>query len=359
MNNRYNSLPSRRSRREFSNNPQGLPGSYAGVLSTPFIAPALKTADTLVKGYVRQIDGISYKAVLSSTSIADNVIQAGGASNCAFQDGDSVTLAESVLTLTDLKVNEELCRATMLNSWQEQLGPRNTADWSSPEYRNFVMGQVAAKTAQGVENALWRGSDGIFANGFLSNDGTFDGDGFNASSLAGATTQTIATMTAANVLQQIGLVYNKAATDKSAILSKPDLKFFVSNKTAALYRQAIATAGGGIGIAFDTAGLASGTGTTATTNGQGYNNMVTNQAFGALNFLGIEIAECPGMFDDAIVLAQTENLVVGSNLTTDYTQASYIQTYLYDGSDNVRVTMRFGLGTVAGIAADAIVGKTF
>jgi hypothetical protein len=44
---------------------------------------------------------------------------------------------------------------------------------------------------------------------------------------------------------------------------------------------------------------------------------------------------------------------------TDYTQASYIQTYLYDGSDNVRVTMRFGLGTVAGIATDVIVGKTF
>jgi hypothetical protein len=354
MNNRYNSLPSRSSRRQFSNNPQGLAGSYAGVLSTPFIAPALKTADTLVKGYVRQIDGISYKAVLSATSIADNVIQAGGASACAFSDGDSVTLSESILTLTDLKVNEELCRATMLNSWQQQLGPRNSADWSSPEYRNFVMGQVAAKTAQGVENNIWKGSS-VFANGFLSSNGTFGTTGFNLSSLANATTQAIAAMTASNVLQQIGLVYNKAATDKSAILSKPDLKFFVSNKTAALYRQAIATAGGGIAGTFDSATVP----TTATTNGQGYNNMVTNQAFTTLNFLGIQIAECPGMFDDAIVLAQSENLVVGSNMGTDYTQASYIQTYLYDGSDNVRVTMRFGLGTVAGIATDVIVGKTF
>lgn len=354
MNNRYNSLPTRRTRRQFSNNPQGLAGSYAGVLSTPFIAPALKTADTLVKGYVRQIDGISYKAVLSATTIADDVIQAGGASACAFSDGNSVTLSESILTLTDLKVNEELCRATMLNSWQEQLGARNTADWSSPEYRNFVMGQVAAKTAQGVENNIWRGS-AVFGNGFLSNDGTFDATGLAASSLANATTQAIATMTSANVLGEIGKVYNKAATSKSAILNKPDLKFFVSNKTAALYRQAIATAGGG--IALTTAGLTSGVG--VTTAGQGYNNMVTNQAFTTLNFLGIEIAECPGMFDDAIVLAQSENLVVGSNLGTDYTQASYIQTYLYDGSDNVRVTMRFGLGTVAGVAADAIVGKTF
>ena len=50
-------------------------------------------------------------------------------------------------------------------------------------------------------------------------------------------------MTAGNVIAQLGLVYQKAASDKSAILNKPDLKFFVSNKTAALYRQALATAG--------------------------------------------------------------------------------------------------------------------
>ena len=62
------------------------------------------------------------------------------------------------------------------------------------------------------------------------------------------------------------------------------------------------------------------------------------------------------MFDDVIVLAQTENLVVGSNLMTDFSSVQYIPVYQYDGSDNVRVVMQFGLGTVAGIAADAIVG---
>ena len=56
------------------------------------------------------------------------------------------------------------------------------------------------------------------------------------------------------------------------------------------------------------------------------------------------------MFDDVIVLAQTENLVVGSNLMTDFSSVQYIPVYQYDGSDNVRVVMQFGLGTVAGIA---------
>jgi hypothetical protein len=335
---RYRSL-NRTRRREFANPNFSPSPTYAGDLALPFIAPAVKSGDTLANNYVRTIDGITNKAVIQGTTIADDVIQAAG---CDFADGDSVTLTESVLTLTDLKVNEELCRGTLLPSWVSQRGARATTDWGSNEIRNFVIEQVAAKTAEGVENLIWRGGT-VGGAGFLSDDGTFDATGFAASSLASATTQTITAMTAGNVVDQIGLVYQKAATDKAAILSKSDVKFFVSNKTAALYRQALAKAGG-----FDATGV-----------GQGYNNQVTNQSFATLNFLGVEIAECPGMFDDAIVLAQTENLVVGSNLMTDFSSVSYIPVFQYDGSDNVRVVMQFGLGTVAGTQADAIVGKTF
>lgn len=337
---RYRSL-NRTRRRAFANPNFANPSnpSYAGDLALPFIAPAVKSGETLANNYVRTIDGITTKAVIQSTSIASEVIQAA---NCAFQDGDSVTLSESVLTLSDLKVNEELCRGTLLPSWVSQRGARATTDWGSNEIRNFVIEQVAAKTAEGVENLIWRGGS-VGGAGFLSDSATFDSTGFAASSLASATTETITSMTAGNVIDQLGLVYQKAAADKSAILNKPDLKFFVSNKTAALYRQSLAKAGG-----FDATGV-----------GQGYNNQVTNQAFATLNFLGIQIAECPGMFDDAIVLAQSENLVVGSNLMTDFSSVQYIPVYQYDGSDNVRVVMQFGLGTVAGTPADAVVGKTF
>lgn len=339
---RYRSL-NRTRRRAFANPNFANPSNptYAGDLALPFIAPAVKSGETLANNYVRTIDGITNKAVIQSTSVASDVIQAA---NCDFQDGNSVTLSESVLTLSDLKVNEELCRGTLLPSWVSQRGARATTDWGSNEIRNFVIEQVAAKTAEGVEDLIWRGGS-VGGAGFLSDSATFDATGFAASSLANATVQSIASMTALNVIGELGKVYQKAASDKSAILNKPDLKFFVSNKTAALYRQALATVG-----AYDgTAGL----------QGQGYNNQVTNQAFGQLNFLGIAIAECPGMFDDAIVLAQSENLVVGSNLMTDFSSVQYIPVYQYDGSDNVRVVMQFGLGTVAGTPADAIVGKTF
>ena len=343
--NRYRSL-NRTRRRAFATPNFGTPNAptYAGDLVLPFVAPAVKSGDTIAKNYVRTLDGITNKAVIQTTSIADDIIQGA---NCAFEDGNSVTLNESVLTLTDLKVNEELCRGTLLPSWVSQRGSRATSDWGTPEFRAFVMEQTAAKTAESVENLIWKGGS-VFTKGFLSNDGTFDEDGLSNSACAGATYTefTAASLSATNVIASFGEVYQKAAADKSGILAKPDLKFFVSSKTAALYRQALATAGGSALTSGDSVGT-------------GYNAQVTNQAFGQLNFLGIAIAECPGMFDDAIVLAQTENLVVGSNLMTDLIDAQYIPVYQYDGSDNVRVVMQFGLGCASGIAADVVIGGTW
>lgn len=347
---KYRSLNRTAKRRAF-NNPVIDNNTYAGELATPFLTPAVKAADTLAKGYVRQIDGIRNKAVLSVTSVADDVIQAGGAgvSTCDFQDGDSVTLDESVLTLSDLKVNERLCRAKILPTFMGQVGARNAQDWASPEFRNFVIATVAGKTAEGVENMVWQGSASVAGvAGFLSNDGAFDRDGLAAGALAvgtgGTLGQPIAQITSVNVIQQMGLVYDKAALDRSALLSKPDFALYVNPKTAALYRQALATVGGSALSALGDA------------PGQGINGQSTNQAIDNLNYLGVPILTCPGMPADCIIAAQRENLVVGSNLNTDYTSTQYIPFYQYDGSDNVGVTMRFGLGMQVGVAQDVIVG---
>jgi len=342
-------MNSRAKRRAFTN-PTVTDNTYAGELATPYLTPAVKAADTLAKNYVRQIDGIRSKAVLSITTIADDVIQDGGAGACGFNDEDSVALTESVLTLSDLKVNEKLCRAEILPTWMGQVGARNATDWAAPEFRNFVIATVAGKVAEGVENLIWRGG-AVGGAGFLSNDGTFDRNGLAAGALAvgasGTLGATISTITAENVIAEMGKVYDKAATDRSALLSKPDFSLYVNPKTAALYRQALAGAGGA--VSHDGA-------TTVRSNGQGINGQATNQAIDNLNYLGVPVLTCPGMPADCVIAAQTENLVVGSNLNTDYTVAQYIPFYQYDGSDNVGVTMRFGLGMQVGVAQDVIVG---
>ena len=54
-----------------------------------------------------------------------------------------------------------------------------------------------------------------------------------------------------------------------------------------------------------------------------------------------------------------DNLVVGSSLGTELVEAKIIPTYQYDGSDNVRVVMNFGLGVQTGIGTDGVVGCIF
>jgi len=129
-------------------------------------------------------------------------------------------------------------------------------------------------------------------------------------------------------------VYNKCIGSCPAILNRADVSFYCSPSTAGRYMQALTTSG----------------------SYQGVNSLGTNQAFDGLQYLGIPIHVCPGMFNEALVLTYEENLVVGSNLGTDYQTAQYIDAWQFDGSDNVKIAMRFGLGCQVGIPLDVVVG---
>ena len=45
--------------------------TYAGKLALPYVTAAVKSPDTVAKGYVRQIDGLNSKAVISNLGISD------------------------------------------------------------------------------------------------------------------------------------------------------------------------------------------------------------------------------------------------------------------------------------------------
>jgi len=310
------------------------PSTYAGEAADFYVAPAIHGADTVANNWVTQLDGIQNKAVVSGASVASDVIQSAG---CDFQDGNSVTVDERVLTLTDLKVNESLCRGTILPTWQGMTGARQSMDWSNDSFRNFVFATIAAKTAESVENNIWVGGK---ATGFLSNDGVFDSAGWAVGRLQGATEQVIATITNVNATAEFNKVYTKMAETTPAVITKPDTAFYCSPKTYALYCQQLA--GLGVGLANNA--------------GQGINNQGAAQSFTGMTFMGIPIHVSGGIPNNCIVMAQESNLYVGSNLRTDYTQAAVIPVYQYDGSDNIRVTMQFGLGTQAGRLTEIVVG---
>lgn len=326
-------------RRQFANDgPTVNPATtYAGEHALPYVAPALKLALTLQNGWVRQIDGIQNKAVISSLS-STGVVKAA---NCQWADSDTLTLGERVLSLTDLSVMEALCRKTLLPTWAGMTGARQSMTAGSPEFQAFAMATVAGYAAQEVENGVWLGGLATGQKGFLSNDGNFDSSGYNQSILGTAGVNEVVVATTGFTSAIIGSTgcfqkaYDEAVADCPAILNRPDLAFYISPKTAGAYMLALSSAG----------------------SNQGINNLSSNQPFENMTYFGIPVHVCPGMPNQCVVLTYEENLVVGSNLNTDYTTAQYIDDWQYSGSDQVKIVMRFGAGCQVAMPDDCVVGS--
>ena len=305
--------------------------TYAGELSLPYVTAALRSPDTIAKGYVRTIDGLNSKAVINNLACSNPIVAAA----CSFSSGDDTSLTEQVLTLTDLKVNEEICRGTIFPTWIGQGMDRNGN--LPQEFGDFLLQVVAGKAAAQLEIGIWQGSS-PFGTGFLSDDGNQDEAGADASALKDFSEVDFAdALAAADILTDMASVYNTVASDVSGILTKPGAGFYMNNKTYGFYIQALATAGSNQGQV----------------SGAGFNLSGEN-----MTYFGFPVYRCPGMFNDTIVFTYPENLVFGTNLATDWTEARLIPTYQYDGSDNVRVTMNFAVGVQTAVATDGVYGST-
>tara|TARA_R100000664_G_scaffold3350_1_gene7639 strand:+ start:109 stop:1086 length:978 start_codon:yes stop_codon:yes gene_type:complete len=297
--------------------------SYAGKLALPYVTAAVKSPDTIAKGYVRIIDGLNKSARITNLGINDPVVAAG----CSFSSSNDTSLTEQVLTLTDLKVNEEICRGTVFPTW---IGENMDRNGNLPgTFSDFLLASIAAKVGESLENSMWKGS-AIFGTGFQSNDGTLDETGADASAckdffevdLDGA-------ISTVDILTDLGAVYNSVVANASGMLSKPGFGFYMNQKTYAIYAQKLAA---------------------ETT----YQQVGAAGTFTGLTYMGFPIYVCPGMFNDTIIATYPENLVVGTNLATDYTEVSLIPTYQYDGSDNVRVVMNFAMGVQTAVPTDGV-----
>ena len=305
--------------------------TYAGVHAMPYVTAALRSRDTVAKGYVRILDGLTKSAVINNIASSNPIVAAG----CSFSSGNDTSTSEQVLTLTDLKVNEEICRGTIFPTWMGQGMDRNGDLPQS--FSDFLLQVIAGKAAAQLEIGIWQGA-APFGTGFLSDDGTQDEAGADASAMKDFTEVDFAdALAASDILTDMASVYDSVAANHSGLLTKAGAGFYMNNKTYGFYIQALAAAGSNQGQI----------------TGAGFNKDGDN-----MTYFGYPIYRCPGMFNDVIVFTYPENLVFGTNLATDWTEARLIPTYEYDGSDNVRVIMNFAVGVQVAVATDGVYGST-
>ena len=127
------------------------------------------------------------------------------------------------------------------------------------------------------------------------------------------------TVNAGNVIDELGKVVDAIP---AALYGSPDLKIYVAQN---VYRSYVRALGG----------FASNVGANGV-NGQG-----TNQSLGDVMFDGVPVFVANGLASNYIVAAESSNLFFGTGLLSDENEVKVLDMADLDGSQNVRVIMRF------------------
>jgi hypothetical protein len=303
--------------------------TYAGEFSGKYIAAALLSADTLDKGLITVMPNVKFKSVIQKASTDDIVKDA----TCDFQtDAGTLTLTEAILQPEEFQVNLDICKKTLHSSWEaEQMG-YSAFDNLAPNFADFVLAHVAAKVADRTEKNIWSGS--------TATSGQFDGFGTLLDAdgdLPAGQDLTGAAITAANVIAELGAVADAIPT---AVYGSEDLYIFAASDVIRAYTRAL----GG----FQSGGEGA----------NGYENKGNNQALGSLFFDGIPVVPARGAANGTIIAAEKSNLFFGTGLLNDLNEVRVIDMAENDGSQNVRVVMRFTAGVQYAQVTDIVYRKT-
>ena len=302
-------------------NPTITSSSYSGEFAGKYLSASLLSASTLDAGAVTILPNIKYKAAMKVGTFSNLVRSA----DCDFDATTSgLTLTEKVLTPTELQVNLQICKKELHADWEAAQMGFSAFDELPPLFSDYVISRVAAEVANATENSIWSGAAG---------EGSFDG--FKTLLAADATVVDVAkaTVTSANVIAQLGAIVDAAP---SAILGKEDLTLYVSTNIARAYIRALG-------------------GFAATIGGAGVDNKGTTWYNGGeLSFEGINIFVAKGLGDNEAVLSQKSNLFFGTGLLDNRNEVRVIDMSDTDGSQNVRVVMRYTAGVQIGIGSDIV-----
>jgi hypothetical protein len=295
--------------------------NFSGKAAGFYISAALKEAKSLE--YLTMIENIKFKSNIQKQALSGVLADA----TCDFTDAGTLAMTEAVLEPKNLQVNLDLCKSTLLDSW-EALQMRAGAGAPPPaSFDDYVISYMAGVIADGTEGGIWTGTAagaGSF-QGYVGTGGYLlaaqDGTVVQVNNSGGAG----AAYTAGNILDNL---QDLTAAIPAAVYVKEDLHIYMSPKSFRLYISKVSS--------------------------MGYINAYSmNKDYDAV-FEGVKIAVCPGMKNDAMVAAQKSNLFFGTDLLSDATRITILDMAALDGSDNMRLVARYSSGVKQGIGADIV-----
>ncbi len=300
--------------------------NFAGKAAGGYIHAALKEAKSL--DYLTQLNNVRYKSNIQSAANTGFVRNA----TCDFTENGTLTLTEKVLEVKPLQINIDLCKKTLVDSWESL---EMTGAYGNPpaSFDDFVISYMGGIIADQVETDIWQGNDGNgeLKAGFLAAVVGLLLPGVDAtviqSSASGA-------YTAANIIANLQTLTADMAANVPAILHKEDTHIYMNSKTYALYISAVSTLG--------------------------YVNAYNMNGDYEPVFEGYKIAVCPGMNDNEMVAARKSNMFWGTDLVSDFgttgtgPRITIMDMAQLDGSDNLRCVARYSGAVQTGVGADIV-----
>tara|TARA_R110002153_G_scaffold270927_1_gene437770 strand:+ start:4782 stop:5711 length:930 start_codon:yes stop_codon:yes gene_type:complete len=297
--------------------------TYSGEFAGQYISAALLSGSTLDNGLITVKPNIKFKEVLKKVSSDDIVKDA----TCDFDSTSQLTLTERIIQPDYQQVNLQLCKADFRSDW-EAIGMGYSAfDNLPPSFADFLIGHVSSKVAQRTEQSIWSGAAATAGQfGGFTELMTADADVVDVAAVGGG-------VNAGNVIAQLGAVVDAINAN---LYNSEDMFVYVSQNVARAYVRALG-------------------GFAATIGGAGTDDKGTQWYNGSsLSFDGVKIAVANGLADNTMVAAEKTNLYFGTGLLADHNEVKVIDMADIDGSQNVRIVMRFTAGVQYGIGSDVV-----
>tara|TARA_S200002703_G_scaffold157068_2_gene164074 strand:+ start:325 stop:1218 length:894 start_codon:yes stop_codon:yes gene_type:complete len=286
--------------------------TYAGEFAGKYISAALLSGNTIANGGITVKPNVKYKEVVKKVATSGLI----GNASCDFTDAGSLTLTERILQPEEFQVNLELCKKDFRSDWEAVQMGYSAYDNLPPKFADFLIGHVAAKVAEKTEQNIWQGTD--------ATAGEFDGLSTLLAADSDVVDVTGTTVTSANVIAEIQKVVDAIP---NTVYGKEDLRIYISTNIAKAYVSAQAALG--------------------------YRDLY-HVGKTEMNFQGIPLFIAQGLADNDMVAAETSNLYFGTGLLSDHNEVKVIDMADLDGSQNVRVIMRFTAGVQYGIGGDIV-----
>jgi hypothetical protein len=294
--------------------------TYAGEKLQGFISAATLSADTIERGGVEVKPNIKFKSVIKTLASSDDLVADG---SCDFAATSTLTLDERYLEPKEFQVNLQLCKQDYRDDWDALSMGISAHDSLPPAFSDYLMGHVVAKVAEKIEKTIWQGDD-------TANEGEFDGlvelatndtNVVDVTGVAGG-------VTSSNVIAELGKVVDAIPTE---IYNKEDLHIYIAPNVARAYIRAQAALG--------------------------YKDLY-HVGKTELDFEGIKLFIANGMADGFMMAAQSSNLYFGTGLLSDKNEAKVIDMSDIDGSQNVRVVLRYTATVNYGIGEEIVLYTT-